>query len=65
MFASFQSLNFKVPRSEVFGPWDLLDALNKENQELGLIIDLTFTTRYYTPQVNTHVTGSTSCLMKT
>ncbi|KAI3362497.1 hypothetical protein L3Q82_012789 [Scortum barcoo] len=35
---------------DVFGPWDLLDALNKENQELGLIIDLTFTTRYYKPQ---------------
>ncbi|XP_037548512.1 RNA/RNP complex-1-interacting phosphatase [Nematolebias whitei] len=45
-----QSLNLKVPRSEVFGPWDLRDALNKENQELGLIIDLTFTRRYYTPE---------------
>ncbi|XP_017282875.1 RNA/RNP complex-1-interacting phosphatase [Kryptolebias marmoratus] len=45
-----QALNFKLPCSEVFGPWELLDALNKENQELGLIIDLTFTRRYYTPQ---------------
>lgn len=32
---------------DVFGHWDLLDALQKEHQELGLIIDLTFTTRYY------------------
>ncbi|XP_026209421.1 RNA/RNP complex-1-interacting phosphatase [Anabas testudineus] len=42
-----QSLNQQVPRSDVFGPWELLDTLKKENQELGLIIDLTFTERYY------------------
>ncbi|XP_074546301.1 RNA/RNP complex-1-interacting phosphatase [Halichoeres trimaculatus] len=42
-----QSLNRQLPRTDVFGPWELLDALQKENQELGLIIDLTFTTRYY------------------
>lgn len=42
-----QSLNRQLPYSDVFGPWELLDALNKEKQELGLIIDLTFTTRYY------------------
>nr|XP_020441171.1 RNA/RNP complex-1-interacting phosphatase isoform X2 [Monopterus albus] len=42
-----QSLNHKLPCSDVFGPWELLDSLKKENQELGLIIDLTFTTRYY------------------
>ncbi|KAL7377275.1 hypothetical protein ABVT39_025006 [Epinephelus coioides] len=42
-----QSLNRQLPCSDAFGPWELLDALNKENQELGLIIDLTFTTRYY------------------
>lgn len=42
-----QSLNRQVSRGDVFGPWELLDALRKENQELGLIIDLTFTTRYY------------------
>lgn len=41
------SLNCRLPCSDVFGPWELLDALNEENQELGLIIDLTFTTRYY------------------
>ncbi|KAK7895314.1 hypothetical protein WMY93_020639 [Mugilogobius chulae] len=33
-----------------FGPWELLDAMKRDNQELGLIIDLTFTTRYYRPE---------------
>ncbi|XP_041826049.1 RNA/RNP complex-1-interacting phosphatase [Melanotaenia boesemani] len=42
-----ESLIRKLPRSDVFGPWELLDSLRKQNQELGLIIDLTFTTRYY------------------
>lgn len=41
------SLNCQVPASESFGPWDLLDSLKNQNQELGLIIDLTFTTKYY------------------
>lgn len=41
------SLNCQVPKSESFGLWDLLDSLKSQNQELGLIIDLTFTTRYY------------------
>lgn len=45
-----QALTRMLPRAEVFGPWDLLDALKRDNQELGLIIDLTFTTRYYTLQ---------------
>ncbi|KAK0156431.1 RNA/RNP complex-1-interacting phosphatase [Merluccius polli] len=50
-------ISFKVPlkralsrslnQSEVFGPRELLDALEKQKEELGLIIDLTFTTRYY------------------
>ncbi|XP_070780275.1 RNA/RNP complex-1-interacting phosphatase-like [Enoplosus armatus] len=42
-----QSLNRQLSGSEVFGLWELQDTLNKENQELGLIVDLTFTTRYY------------------
>ncbi|XP_071355579.1 RNA/RNP complex-1-interacting phosphatase-like [Trachinotus anak] len=41
------SLNCWVPASESFDLWDLLDSLENQNQELGLIIDLTFTTRYY------------------
>ncbi|KAM4719639.1 RNA/RNP complex-1-interacting phosphatase-like [Anableps anableps] len=42
-----QALTRTLPCSEVFGPWELLDALRKDNHELGLIVDLTFTTRYY------------------
>ncbi|XP_034403351.1 RNA/RNP complex-1-interacting phosphatase [Cyclopterus lumpus] len=45
-----QSLNRQLPASDAFGPWELLDTVNKEKQELGLIIDLTFTTRYYSLQ---------------
>lgn len=41
------ALNNKLSSCDVFGHWELLDALKRENQELGLIIDLTFTTRYY------------------
>ncbi|KAM3874214.1 RNA/RNP complex-1-interacting phosphatase-like [Diretmus argenteus] len=42
-----QSLNSHLPCPDVFGPWELLEALGKENEELGLLIDLTYTTRYY------------------
>ncbi|TRZ03397.1 hypothetical protein DNTS_006584, partial [Danionella cerebrum] len=51
---------FKVPlkksfdhltRSEAFGPSDLVHLVKKEKEDLGLIIDLTFTTRYYSVQV--------------
>lgn len=44
------ALNNRLPDSDVFGPWELLDTMTEENQELGLIIDLTFTTRYYKVQ---------------
>lgn len=37
----------------MFGPWELLDAVSSEEEELGLIIDLTFTTRYYRLEVST------------
>lgn len=40
-------LNSHLSSGDVFGHWELLDAVKRENQELGLIIDLTFTTRYY------------------
>lgn len=46
-----QSLHCKLRPPDIFGHWELLDALDKENQELGLIIDLTFTSRYYNIQV--------------
>ncbi|KAG7476334.1 hypothetical protein MATL_G00081680 [Megalops atlanticus] len=45
-----QALMRQLPRSEAFGPWDLVQLLRQEQQELGLIIDLTFTTRYYRPE---------------
>jgi len=46
-----ESLRNRLPPSEAFGPDDLLQhVLEKEEQQLGLIIDLTFTTRYYKPQ---------------
>ncbi|XP_062290333.1 RNA/RNP complex-1-interacting phosphatase [Scomber scombrus] len=44
------SFSRQLRSSEVFGPWELLDALNEEKQQLGLIIDLTFTKRYYQPE---------------
>ncbi|XP_068608674.1 RNA/RNP complex-1-interacting phosphatase [Brachionichthys hirsutus] len=42
-----QSLNRRLDQSDVFGPWDLLDVVNQRNQQLGLIVDLTFTSRFY------------------
>ncbi|XP_066507108.1 RNA/RNP complex-1-interacting phosphatase [Hoplias malabaricus] len=45
-----QSLSNCLSQSSAFGPFDLLHVLEKQGQELGLIIDLTFTTRYYKPQ---------------
>ncbi|XP_016149943.1 RNA/RNP complex-1-interacting phosphatase isoform X2 [Sinocyclocheilus grahami] len=41
------SFRYHLTQSEAFGPFDLVHMLEKEGQELGLIIDLTFTTRYY------------------
>ncbi|XP_061655165.1 uncharacterized protein LOC133489907 isoform X4 [Phyllopteryx taeniolatus] len=45
-----QSLNRQLMPSQTFGPWELLDAIRRDGQELGLVVDLTFTTRYYRPQ---------------
>ncbi|XP_068191399.1 RNA/RNP complex-1-interacting phosphatase isoform X2 [Antennarius striatus] len=42
-----ESLNRQLARSDIFGHQELLDDVNKKNQQLGLIVDLTFTTRYY------------------
>uniref|UniRef100_A0A8C8LME5 RNA/RNP complex-1-interacting phosphatase n=1 Tax=Oncorhynchus tshawytscha TaxID=74940 RepID=A0A8C8LME5_ONCTS len=44
------SLCRHVERSQAFGPWELMQTMEKDGQELGLIIDLTFTTRYYKPE---------------
>lgn len=51
LISLFQALRRHLSESEVFGPFDLIDVLKKEGEELGLIIDLTYTTRYYQPQV--------------
>ncbi|XP_048875514.1 RNA/RNP complex-1-interacting phosphatase [Brienomyrus brachyistius] len=45
-----QSLIRLLPASEAFGPLELLRLLEEDKEELGLIIDLTFTTRYYKSQ---------------
>uniref|UniRef100_A0A672JYW4 RNA/RNP complex-1-interacting phosphatase n=1 Tax=Sinocyclocheilus grahami TaxID=75366 RepID=A0A672JYW4_SINGR len=42
-----QSFRYHLTQSEAFGPLDLVRILEKEGQQLGLIIDLTYTTRYY------------------
>ncbi|KAJ8388627.1 hypothetical protein AAFF_G00131920 [Aldrovandia affinis] len=39
-----------LPSSEVFGPQDLVHLVEQQKQALGLVIDLTFTTRYYKPE---------------
>ncbi|XP_008322656.1 RNA/RNP complex-1-interacting phosphatase-like isoform X2 [Cynoglossus semilaevis] len=41
------SLTYHLRPTDVFGPWELLDAVNEDHGTLGLIIDLTFTSRYY------------------
>lgn len=59
LISLFQALRRHLSESEVFGPFELMDVLKKEGEELGLIIDLTFTTRYYQPQV-TDTTSTTA-----
>lgn len=49
-----QALTSQLHPSEVFGHRELLDALEQDRQELGVIVDLTNTTRYYGPQVRGH-----------
>lgn len=53
-----QALRRHLRESEAFGPFDLIDVLKNESEELGLIIDLTFTTRYYRPQVTDNTSNS-------
>uniref|UniRef100_H0WTA4 RNA/RNP complex-1-interacting phosphatase n=1 Tax=Otolemur garnettii TaxID=30611 RepID=H0WTA4_OTOGA len=44
--------NFKytLTPEECFSPLDLLNKIQEQNEELGLIIDLTYTQRYYKPE---------------
>ncbi|XP_057675121.1 RNA/RNP complex-1-interacting phosphatase isoform X2 [Corythoichthys intestinalis] len=44
-----ESFNQMLAPSQVFGPRELLDAVRQEGHELGVILDLTYTTRYYGP----------------
>lgn len=53
-------ITFKVPLKKVFdnklaplqrfSPTNLISEIEKQNEELGLVVDLTCTKRYYTPQ---------------
>ncbi|XP_077479772.1 uncharacterized protein LOC144091369 isoform X2 [Stigmatopora argus] len=45
-----KSFNQLLASSQIFGPQELLDTLWGDGHELGLIIDLTCTTRYYGPE---------------
>ncbi|KAJ8286771.1 hypothetical protein GJAV_G00043110 [Gymnothorax javanicus] len=45
-----KKLRRQLPPAEAFGPQDLVEVIEQEKHTLGLIIDLTFTTRYYKPQ---------------
>eukprot|EP00070_Physeter_catodon_P045693 XP_028352587.1 RNA/RNP complex-1-interacting phosphatase-like isoform X3 [Physeter catodon] len=37
-------------QKNVFPPWIFFNKLQEQNEELGLIIDLTYTRRYYKPE---------------
>ncbi|KAG9353998.1 hypothetical protein JZ751_012122 [Albula glossodonta] len=47
-----RNLSRRLPPSDAFGPQDLVQVVEQERQALGLVIDLTFTTRYYKPEVS-------------
>ncbi|XP_062817179.1 RNA/RNP complex-1-interacting phosphatase isoform X2 [Anolis carolinensis] len=42
--------DFKLAPQERFTPEDLLSQIREQKEDLGLIIDLTYTTRYYQPK---------------
>ncbi|NXT23014.1 DUS11 phosphatase, partial [Syrrhaptes paradoxus] len=45
-----KSFDRNLPPEERFSPHDLLKKIKEQKEELGLIIDLTYTTRYYGPE---------------
>ncbi|XP_075379925.1 RNA/RNP complex-1-interacting phosphatase isoform X1 [Mycteria americana] len=45
-----KSFDRKLPPEERFSPHDLIKKIKEQKEELGLIIDLTYTTRYYGPE---------------
>lgn len=51
-----QSFNRNLHPEERFSPHDLITKIKEQKEELGLIIDLTYTTRYYGPEVSLGLT---------
>ncbi|XP_054945277.1 RNA/RNP complex-1-interacting phosphatase-like [Physeter macrocephalus] len=47
-------------QKNVFPPWIFFNKLQEQNEELGLIIDLTYTRRYYKPESTFSHHGNTS-----
>lgn len=47
-----QSFDRNLLPEERFSPHDLIRKVKERKEELGLIIDLTYTTRYYGPEVS-------------
>ncbi|XP_076990696.1 RNA/RNP complex-1-interacting phosphatase [Tamandua tetradactyla] len=45
-----KSFEGKLAPEECFSPMDLFNKIRQQNEELGLIIDLTYTQRYYKPE---------------
>ncbi|XP_073647336.1 RNA/RNP complex-1-interacting phosphatase isoform X2 [Tursiops truncatus] len=48
-----KSFEKNLAPEECFSPLDLFNKIQEQNEELGLIIDLTYTRRYYKPEVQT------------
>ncbi|KAM5252005.1 centrosome-associated protein ALMS1-like [Hipposideros larvatus] len=55
-----KSFQEKLAPEESFSPLDLFSKIQEQNEELGLIIDLTYTHHYYKPEVANHVISSDS-----
>ncbi|XP_068958912.1 RNA/RNP complex-1-interacting phosphatase isoform X2 [Petaurus breviceps papuanus] len=45
-----KSFEGKLAPEERFSPLDLVNKIREQNEELGLVIDLTYTQRYYKPE---------------
>ncbi|XP_054854289.1 RNA/RNP complex-1-interacting phosphatase isoform X2 [Eublepharis macularius] len=45
-----QSFEWRLAPNERFSPLDLVNQIREQKEELGLIIDLTYTARYYEPE---------------
>ncbi|XP_062995277.1 RNA/RNP complex-1-interacting phosphatase isoform X2 [Elgaria multicarinata webbii] len=45
-----KSFEWRLAPNERFSPLDLINQVREQKEELGLIIDLTYTTRYYEPE---------------